>query len=125
MSRVDHVQPGLTCWSGEKTHRLALVDAAAYFRLVRNALLRVRHSVRFIGREVDRLDPSEPLPGFPNKLGAFLPALIGRRPSPAGMGAWDLGFVGTQLRGNTPIVKPEQSPDRLRYRDLAIRCVRQ
>ncbi|MEW6394986.1 MAG: phospholipase D-like domain-containing protein [Pseudomonadota bacterium] len=102
------LQPGLTCWRMENTHRLSpIVDAAAYFRLVRDALLRARHSVLFIGWEFDtriKLDPSRPLPGLPDTLGAFLSALIDRRPGlRVRVLQWNLGLVGTLVRGTTPL----------------------
>lgn len=108
MDRAQLLQPGLNCWRVENTHRLApIVDAAAYFRLVRDALLRARHSVLFIGWEFDtriKLDPSTPLPGLPDKLGAFLSALIDRRPGlQVRVLQWNLGLVGTLVRGTTPL----------------------
>lgn len=54
-----------------------------YFRLVRDALLRARHSLLFIGWEFDnciKLDPDAPLPGLPDELGPFLSALGEPRP---------------------------------------------
>ena len=78
------LQPGVTCWRLERAARLApIIDAAPYFRLVRDALLRARHSVLFIGWEFDsriKLDPDAPLAGLPDQLGPFLNALIERRP---------------------------------------------
>ena len=48
------LRPGQTCWRLARADRFAVViDAAAYFSLVRDALLRARHSVLFIGWEFD------------------------------------------------------------------------
>ncbi|GJD98759.1 phospholipase D-like domain-containing protein [Methylobacterium isbiliense] len=102
------LQPGLTCWRVERAARLApIVDAAPYFRLVRDALLRARHSVLFIGWEFDtriKLDPDTPLPGLPDRLGPFLSALVERRPELCvRVLQWNLGLIGTLLRGTTPL----------------------
>lgn len=102
------LQPGLTCWRLEHAARLApIVDAASYFRLVRDALVRARHSVFFIGWEFDtriKLDPDAPLPGFPDRLGPFLSALVERRPELCvRVLQWNLGFIGTLVRGVTPL----------------------
>ena len=102
------LQPGLTCWRVERAARLApIVDAAPYFRLVRDALLRARHSVLFIGWEFDtriKLDPDAPLPGMPDRLGPFLSALVERRPELCvRVLQWNLGLVGTLVRGSTPL----------------------
>lgn len=84
-----------------------VIDAAAYFSLVRDALLRARHSVLFIGWEFDtriRLDPDHPLPDMPARLGPFLSALVERR---RGLSIhvlqWRLGLFGALVRGTTPL----------------------
>lgn len=102
------LQPGLTCWRLERAARLApIIDAAPYFRLVRDALIRARHSVLFIGWEFDtriKLDPDAPLPGLPDQLGPFLNALVERRPELCvRVLQWNLGLIGTIVRGATPL----------------------
>ncbi len=102
------LQPGLTCWRLEHAGRLApIVDAAPYFRLLRDALLGARHSVLFIGWEFDtriKLDPDTPLPGLPDRLGPFLSALVERRPElSVRVLQWNLGLIGTLVRGTTPL----------------------
>lgn len=102
------LQAGLTCWRLERADRLApIIDAAPYFRLVRDALLRARHSVLFIGWEFDtriKLDPDAPLPGLPDQLGPFLNALVERRPELCvRVLQWNLGLIGTLIRGATPL----------------------
>lgn len=92
----------------ERAARLApIVDAAPYFRLVREALLQARHSVLFIGWEFDtriKLDPDGPVPGFPDRLGPFLSALVERRPGlSVRVLQWNLGLIGTLVRGTTPL----------------------
>lgn len=102
------LEPGLTCWRVERAARLAtVIDAASYFRVVRDALLRARHSVLFIGWEFDtriKLDPDSPLSGLPDRLGQFLSALVERRPELSiRVLQWNLGLLGTLARGATPL----------------------
>lgn len=100
--------PGKTCWRSAHADRFAVVvDAAAYFSLVRDALLKARHSVLFIGWEFDtriRLDPDHPLPDMPDHLGPFLSALVERR---RGLDIhvlqWRLGLLGALVRGMRPL----------------------
>ena len=102
------LQPGLTCWRTARAGRFApIVDAAAYFAHARNALLRARHSVLFISWEFDariELDPDHPQPDWPNRLGRFLSALAERRPGlRIQVLQWNLGVLGTFVRGATPL----------------------
>jgi phospholipase D1/2 len=102
------LQPGLTCWRVERATRFApIVDAAAYFAHLRNALLQARHSVLFVGWEFDtriKLDPDHPIEGLPEELGPFLSELAGRRPSlTIRVLQWNLGLLGTLARGTTPL----------------------
>lgn len=84
-----------------------IVDAASYFKLIRAALLHAQHSVLFIGWEFDtriKLDPDNALPGLPDRLGPFLSALVERRPELCvRVLQWNLGLVGTLVRGTTPL----------------------
>lgn len=102
------LQPGLTCWRMERAARVApIVDAASYFKLIREALLNAQHSVLFIGWEFDtriKLDPDNAIPGLPNRLGPFLSALVERRPELCvRVLQWNLGLIGTLVRGTTPL----------------------
>lgn len=102
------LQAGLTCWRVERASRLApIVDAASYFKLIRAALMRAQHSVLFIGWEFDtriKLDPDNTIPGLPDRLGPFLSALVERRPELCvRVLQWNLGLVGTLVRGTTPL----------------------
>jgi phospholipase D1/2 len=100
------LQPGLTCWRIARADRLAaIIDAAGYFRVVRAALLRAEHSVMFIGWDFDariKLDPTDPLPDWPEELGPFLSALVERR---SGLSVrvlqWNIGLLGSFVRGST------------------------
>ena len=43
-------QPGVNCWRVDRAHRFYCIqDAANYFRLVREAMLRARHTVFILG----------------------------------------------------------------------------
>ena len=102
------LRPDLTCWRLARAGRFAsITDAAAYFSLLRGALLRARHSVLFVGWEFDtriRLDPDHPLPGVPDRLGPFLSALAARRPGlRVHVLQWRLGLLGALARGTTPL----------------------
>lgn len=102
------LRPGLTCWRLEPASRFApIIDAASYFRLLRDALLKARHSVIFIGWEFDtriELDPDAASQAIPRRLGGFLSALKERRPDlRIHVLQWNLGLLGTLLRGTTPL----------------------
>ena len=48
------LSPGSTCWRIERADRLTvIVDAADYFRAVREAMKMARHSVYLIGWDFD------------------------------------------------------------------------
>ncbi|KMO39406.1 hypothetical protein VP06_04310 [Methylobacterium aquaticum] len=99
--------PGTTTWRNARADRLTpIVDAAAYFRHLRTALLHARSSVLFIGWEFDtriKLAPDDPVAGLPEELGPFLSELIHRRPGlSVRVLQWNLGLLGTLLRGTTP-----------------------
>lgn len=105
---VPLLQEGLTCWSRARAERFAIaVDAASYFAALRDALLRARHSVLFIGWEFDtriRLDPDRSEPGVPDRLGPFLSHLAETRPGlRIHVLQWRLGLVGALVRGTTPL----------------------
>lgn len=77
---------GTTCWRRPHADRLAvLLDAAEYFRRLRQVLLGARHSVLIAGWDVDSRCPlvgnmGEPEDGLPAPLGEFLTELARRRP---------------------------------------------
>src|SRR5262245_64144478 len=77
---------GRNAWRVERADRIAvLVDAGAFFRAVREALLKARRSVFIVGwdlhsqtrlvGETDRADD-----GYPETLADFLSALVRERP---------------------------------------------
>jgi len=83
----DHIfRPGRNAWRVAKAERAAvLIDAAAYYGALRQALLRAQRSVYIIGWDVDSRTPlvgpsGEPDDDLPRELGPFLNALVARRP---------------------------------------------
>lgn len=82
-------KPGRNCWRVETADRLAvIIDGQAYFRALREALLKARRMAMMIGWDFDfeiEMLPGESdadglaPDGFPNKLGPFLEAIVERR----------------------------------------------
>jgi phosphatidylserine/phosphatidylglycerophosphate/cardiolipin synthase-like enzyme len=59
-----------------------LIDGAAYFRAVREAVREARHSLFILGWDIDsrmRLVPQGARDGYPERLGDFLNAVVARR----------------------------------------------
>ncbi|HEY1382232.1 MAG TPA: VTT domain-containing protein, partial [Dongiaceae bacterium] len=79
-------RPGRNAWRVERADRAAvLVDAAAYFGVLRKAMLQARHSIYIVGWDVDSRTPlvgpsGEPEDDLPRELGPFLVELVRRRP---------------------------------------------
>lgn len=83
-------QPGVTCWRVARADKLALiVDAAEYFRVLRNVFLAARHELLLIGWDFDfeiEMLPGESdadglaPDGHPNQLGAFIEEVVDRAP---------------------------------------------
>lgn len=98
---------GRNCWRIEKSNRVGLiVDAANYFRAVKDAFLKARHSIYLIGWDFDTRIKFEPegaqLEG-PNALGPFLRWLVKQRPDlNVYILKWDLGSLFALGRGTTP-----------------------
>lgn len=78
------LQPGRNCWRIEHAHRFSLlVDADVYFRAVREAIRRARHSVFILSWDIDsrtHLVPQGANDGYPEPLGDFLHAVVTERP---------------------------------------------
>lgn len=107
----NHVlRPGETCWCLAHAKRMAvIIDGAAYFRALKQAILAARHTVLMIGWdfhtgiELERDEITEP--DAPNTLGAFLSFVVKRNPSlHVHVLRWDLAFLKMPLRGTTPLV---------------------
>ena len=78
------LQPGRNCWRIEHARRFSmLVDADIYFRTLRQAILKARHSVFILSWDIDnrmRLVPEGANDGYPEPLGDFLYAVADARP---------------------------------------------
>jgi phosphatidylserine/phosphatidylglycerophosphate/cardiolipin synthase-like enzyme len=100
--------PGRTCWRIERANRFALiVDAAAYFRIAKAAMLKAERRIMLIGWDFDTRIKFEPdgttMPG-PDRLGAFISWLPKQRPGlRVYLLKWDLGMVQALGRGMTPL----------------------
>jgi phosphatidylserine/phosphatidylglycerophosphate/cardiolipin synthase-like enzyme/uncharacterized membrane protein YdjX (TVP38/TMEM64 family) len=79
-------RPGRNAWRVARADRAAvLIDASAYYGTLCKALLQARYSIYIIGWDVDSRTPlvgpsGEPDDDMPRELGAFLTALVERRP---------------------------------------------
>jgi phospholipase D1/2 len=95
MPTTDHrpdalLRPGATCWRLEQATRAALiVDAADYFLHLRDAMTRADRAIYLIGWDFDlriemvpgESDANGDAPdGWPNRLDAFLEAVVSRKP---------------------------------------------
>ena len=77
-------QPGVNCWRVERAHRFYCIqDAADYFRLVREAMLRARHTVFILGWDTtahtDLLPGEHPSDG-PTRLAPLIRHIARRSP---------------------------------------------
>lgn len=102
------IEPGRNCWRIERADRLALIiDAEAYFKAVKEAILQARHSVYLIGWDFDtriKFEPDGKTLDGPNKLGSFLRWIDKNRPAvEVFVLKWDLGAIQALGRGTTPL----------------------
>ncbi|HEX8883798.1 MAG TPA: hypothetical protein VF797_04865, partial [Noviherbaspirillum sp.] len=78
------LQPGRNCWRLAHAGRYALlIDADAYFRAVRQAMLGARDCIMILSWDIDRrtvMVPGGAGDGYPEALGDFLHALLEERP---------------------------------------------
>lgn len=79
------LRPGETCWRIEPARRVAfLIDAAAYYRALRLALINARRQVLLAAWDFDprvELLPGDPHDGWPVRIEHLLSALVEARPS--------------------------------------------
>ena len=98
-----------TTWQIAPADRITvIIDAEIYFRAVKAALLTARHSVLIIGWDFDNriaLEKGDTDEAVPNQVGALLNHLVETHPDlPVRVLRWDLAFLKTPFRGNTPLV---------------------
>ncbi|WP_220807878.1 VTT domain-containing protein [Noviherbaspirillum aridicola] len=109
----DHpglLRPGHNCWRIARAGRFGmLVDADDYFRAVRAAILKARHSVFILSWDIDsrmRLVPGGANDGYPEPLGDFLHAVVSSRPSlRAYVLNWDFAMLYALEREWLPVYK--------------------
>ena len=102
------LRPGATCWRIERARRFAqIVDAADYFRIVKAAMLRARHTILLIGWDFDarvELEPDVAVSDLPKSLGLFINWIVEQRPSlQVYILKWRFGVLKTLGRGPTPL----------------------
>lgn len=83
---AEAAPPPLDAWRTETATRATVLrDAATYFGVLRKALLAAEREVAIVGWDIDSRTPlvgesGEPEDDLPRELGAFLSALVKRRP---------------------------------------------
>jgi phospholipase D1/2 len=104
-AELEVLEPGRNCWRIERANRASLiVDAADYFRIARQAMLRAQRQVLLIGWDFDTricldFDADD---GAPTELGAFISWLPRHRPGlQVHILKWDVGSIKLLGRGTT------------------------
>ncbi len=108
---VPILAPNRNVWRIERAGRFAtLIDAAAFFRAVRQAALQARRSILIMGWDIDsrtRLvgEGGEPEDALPAELGQFLGALVRRQPDlKVRLLLWDYSLLYATEREPFPLV---------------------
>ena len=111
MVSVAILAPKPNVWRMERAGRFAtLIDAGAFFGAVRQAALQARHSILIMGWDIDsraRLvgESGEPEDRLPAELGAFLSALVRRRPGlKVHLLLWDYSLLYATEREPFPLI---------------------
>jgi len=100
------LKSGETCWRQVQADRFALiVDAADYFAALKAAMIRAEKTIFLIGWDFDlriHLDPEDRDKQWPQNLGAFINALVKRKPQlEIRLLQWNLGMLRMLARGRT------------------------
>lgn len=103
------LETGNSCWRLAHADNVRVfIDAVDYFKTLRAALLKARHSVLIIGWDFDTrilLDPDDDDSDVPNQVGTLLNHLVDVQPAvEVHVLRWDLQILKTPLRGVTPLV---------------------
>lgn len=98
--------PEAARWRVERATRAAvIVDADAYFRVAREAMLSATHQILLVGWDFDAritLAFADDHPAAPTTVGEFLTWLVGRTPTlQVHILRWDTGAIKTLARGRT------------------------
>ena len=103
------LQPGRNCWRRERAGRVAIaVDGEAYFRAVREAILRARRSVFVIGWDLHselKLVREGETDGHPEELGELLDFVARRRAVNVYVLSWDFAMIYMAEREPFPLYK--------------------
>ena len=99
---------GETCWRKARADRFSvIVDAGAFFRLAKSAMLKAKRSIILIGWDFDtriELTPDSKDDEHPDKLGRFFEHLARRnRELDIRILKWDFGLISSITRGETPV----------------------
>ena len=116
-------KPGRNVWRVEHARRAAvLIDAAATFRAMREAMAEARHSIFILGWDIDsrtRLvgEDGKADDGLPETLAGFLSALVGRRPElTVHLLLWDFSMLYSLEREFLPEMALNwNTPDQVRF----------
>lgn len=113
--------PGETCWRIERAVQHAVfVDAADYFAVLKQVILRAERRVLFIGWDFEpriRLDPRSPGRARDDRLGRVLEAAVRGNPQlEVGVLQWGMGMLNSVGRGLMPAaLLNRRAPDRLTF----------
>lgn len=101
------LQPDSNCWRIERAQRAAfLVDGAACFRAVREAILQARHSVFIVGWDIHSrlaLVRDGPDDGEPRELGELLNSVAHRHGVEVYVLSWDFAMIYAMEREPVPL----------------------
>ncbi|CCG05401.1 phospholipase D-like domain-containing protein [Blastococcus saxobsidens] len=113
--------PGETCWRIERADRhVVFVDAADYFAVLKQVVLRAERRVLFIGWDFEpriRLDPRTPGRARDDRLGRVLEAAVRANPElEIGVLQWGMGMLESLRRGVLPVpLLRRRTHERLRF----------
>jgi phospholipase D1/2 len=118
------LRPGRNCWRVENASRAAvLIDAAAYFEALRDALRQARRSVFIVGWDLDSRtkiagEDCSADDGWPLTLREFLIRMVEERPElTIYLLAWDFAILYALERDPFPSLKLGwQTPDQIHFR---------
>lgn len=117
------LKPGSNVWRVERAHRAAvLIDAAATYRAMREAMAKAQQSIFILGWDIDsrtRLvgEKGTAEDGLPDTLAAFLSALVARRPQlTVHLLLWDYSMLYSLEREFLPEMALNwNTPDQVRF----------